>query len=54
MYHTKNIMVRLIFLKDLLYVKAKYLLFDVGLLDVESELVSLADVAWDTETILIG
>ena len=35
------------------YVKAKYLLLDIKLLDVEAELVSLADVAGNTETILI-
>ena len=35
------------------YVKAKYLLLDIKLLDVEAELVSLTDVAGGTETILI-
>ena len=35
------------------YVKAKYLLLDIKLLDVEAELVSLADVVGGTETILI-
>jgi len=35
-------------------VKVKYLFLDIGLLNVETELVTLADIARGSDTILIG
>jgi len=35
-------------------VKVKYLFLDIGFLNVETELVTLADIARGSDTILIG